>query len=172
MPIKATHPPDAAAPPIAGLPDRATAHATLLPPAGTLVDNVVSGSTRSAVERWQDGLPLPAAASDGTCSPAAPPTPVGFGFNATSSCLASYSQAQLATFCTGGSNAAVANALGGLMADLVAGNVQVGVWGNSDYSNTADWVPLVPTGYSAAAVMTWSAATATCSNVQIGRAHV
>lgn len=123
--------------------------------------------------RWQEGLTLPAPTpASGQCSPAAAAAPVGFGYNASSSCSQAMDLGQLAAFCAaGGGNAtaALAAALGSAYLEQLAGGaVRVGVWGNSDWANAGEWVPLVVSNYPPAAPMAWDAATATCANLVTG----
>lgn len=126
----------------------------------------VSG-TKSAVARYTEGLQIPAPGPGGDCD-GLHSTSIGFGYNATASCMRRMTLAQLAALCGAGDGAVAVRAAAGAMLDAaVAGGVMVGVWGNSDAANVNEWVALSVVGWPAAAP-TWSAADRTCSGIVTG----
>jgi hypothetical protein len=56
------------------------------------------GGVKKAVQRFVNGLPVPVAADEGTCSPSAL-TSGTFGYNMTSTCSIPLTGNDLATFC-------------------------------------------------------------------------
>lgn len=66
--------------------------------AGALATLNTTTPSLTAIQRYTLGMPLPAAASDGTCSTTAT-VPVRFGANATVTCNVPLTQADLDTFC-------------------------------------------------------------------------
>lgn len=123
---------------------------------------------KAAVARWVGGLQLPVAGAGGGACAAAAGAAVAFGYNATSTCAARMTAAQLAAFCGGGDAAAVVRAAaGGLLGAALAGNAVIGIWGNSDAANAAEWVPLVATGWPVPPPA-WSAAQQRCDGVVTG----
>lgn len=135
----------------------------------------VDGTTLS---RYVDGLPLPLAAADGTCSPAASGT-VKFGYNTSSTCFVANTRAQLQALCDSPVNgtAVLEAALGAGYSDMImrtasGGNVvgrrvQVGVWGNSNSSVPGDWVDL-DVQVDTSRVAGWNDATGSCERVVTG----
>ncbi|MEW5320407.1 MAG: hypothetical protein WDW38_011482 [Sanguina aurantia] len=103
---------------------------------------------KRAISGFVAGLPLGAPGPAGACSPTAL-TPLRFGTNTTSSCSIALTAPQLADFCvnqTSNPDKYVAYVLDGLYASILSSGMFAGIWGNSNYSNTNEWIQVTVSG--------------------------
>lgn len=134
--------------------------------AGLLVTE--PGGSRQAISRFRDGFPVPAPSAQGSCSPAST-TAARFGANMTSSCSVTMSAADLRTFCEADTgDMYVQQTLGEMWSDLINGTVYVGIWGNSNFTTTSDWIQVVVEGELPSSNTQWSSLDQSCSNVVVG----
>lgn len=115
--------------------------------AGLLTRETPGDDTSSAaISRFVEGLPTAGPLADSACSPAGLVT-VRYGFNASSSCNVILTYTQLAALCSPGQSGDifVQSALGAdLYSNITAGLMYLGIYGNSQFNNVADWVQLLP----------------------------
>ncbi|GAX86416.1 hypothetical protein CEUSTIGMA_g13826.t1, partial [Chlamydomonas eustigma] len=125
--------------------------------------------SKTAIQRLTSGIPLPVGSVDGTCS-AASLSPLRFGVNTTSSCNVKMTLADLQSYCKPSNQTFfISTVLGSFLSNLQQGNVSVGVWGNSNWTNpnnNSAWIQAAWNGGGSAA--SYNSATQTCTNAIIG----
>jgi hypothetical protein len=138
-----------------------------LPGYPVLAGAAVDSDGKTAVNRYKEGLLLPGAGVGGRCDSRSL-TPLAFGYNASSSCNNEMSLAGLKQFCkSGNSGKLLQGAMRSYLERLGSGEVKVGVWGNSDVGNPAEWVPLAVNSWPLEE-MSWDDGRQSCSNVPTG----
>jgi hypothetical protein len=157
--------------PLSGAPGYLPGFPLLASLAATAPAPTGAGVLRQAVSRLRGGLQLPGPGPAGRCSPSRVySTPVGWGYNLTSTCSVGLTLSQLRALCTANTPARpLADVLGAeWLGNLTSQQLLLGVWGNSDPANIAAWLPLAASGWPPATDAVWDEAASTCHNMATG----
>jgi len=136
---------------------------------GTVANQDPLQGTKKAIQRLAFGTPLPAGNQDGECSPTSG-AQVRFGYNATSTCAITLSGSELASWCDNKGSAAqsyLAGLLDGVWEQLTSNNVYVGIWGNSNWTQTSEWIQVVQSNTDFSGML-YSRTSRECGNVVVG----
>nr|QKY15154.1 4-alpha-glucanotransferase (DPE1) [Polytomella parva] len=126
-----------------------------------LAGTLSSLGNKTAISELINGFPVGGAGAGGLCSSDAS-SPLLFGFNATSSCAVEFTEAELQSFCMNGTAAQYIS----LNLPVYGNSLYLGIWGNSNISNTNEWVQAAsspsPLTFSG---MTYANGSKSCSGV-------